>query len=149
MQERRSRSNGARRRAGGTALLLVGAAVAALAANGPDEEALRALLYAPNRDADGRFTLDDRRRGERLDLHVRLGGYAATSVSGIEAPTAAPVTITLETASAIHGRVVDERGRGVERAQVAVQVSGRGLAGPQGAFMAMGSSASASTAVPT
>lgn len=96
-------------------------------------------------DAAGLFSIDDRLPGERLDLEVKLSGYAAKSVPGIEAPTASPITIALVKASAIRGRVVDDRGEGVARAFVMVEASGSGVAGPQGVYMGMRASARAAT----
>lgn len=69
-------------------------------------------------DGQGRFELPDLRPGDRLDLTARKTGYAPSRLRGLRAPTGEPVTLVLERAAAISGRVVDAEGHGVAEAWV-------------------------------
>lgn len=61
--------------------------------------------------SDGRFSIPDRRRGEKLEISADREGYASASLTGVTAPPLQPLTITLATSSAIEGRVVDADGK--------------------------------------
>jgi hypothetical protein len=80
--------------------------------------------------ADGVFRVSDRARGERVDLAVRRTGYTVGRLVGVVAPTDEPVTVTLQPASDVRGRVVAEGGDPVAGAQVALLLerAGGGMA---------------------
>lgn len=77
---------------------------------------------AAHSGADGFFAFTDRQAGERVDLQVRMPGFATGRLVGVEAPTPSPVEIELERPSRVSGRVVDEAGRPVANAQVGLRV---------------------------
>ncbi len=73
-------------------------------------------------DANGFFSVADRRAGGRFDLTIRRAGYARASVLGVEAPTLQPLAVRLDRASKIRGEVVDSSGRPIGGATVWVHV---------------------------
>jgi protocatechuate 3,4-dioxygenase beta subunit len=70
--------------------------------------------------ADGRFVLSDLRRGDRLRLAVSLTGYASRRLAGVEVPTPQPLEVVLAPGSRVAGRVVDDAGKPVAGAGVAL-----------------------------
>ncbi len=78
---------------------------------------------------DGRFTVRDRRAGERLDLIADAPGYMATTVPGVVAPSEEPVRVVLKQASRVSGRVVDSTGDPIEGAGVRALPEGLGGSG--------------------
>lgn len=75
---------------------------------------------------DGAFRVADRTPGQKVDLAVRRSGYTVGGVRGVVAPTEEPVTVTLQPASDVRGRVVDEDGKPVAGAQVTLMVERKG-----------------------
>ncbi|HEX6862144.1 MAG TPA: carboxypeptidase-like regulatory domain-containing protein, partial [Thermoanaerobaculia bacterium] len=61
-------------------------------------------------DAEGRFAVNDLRRGDRLDLWVRARGFLPAEVEGVAAPNAKQVAVVLDPATRVSGRVLDAAG---------------------------------------
>ncbi|MCP3961472.1 MAG: hypothetical protein GY719_26810 [bacterium] len=80
---------------------------------------------------DGHFAVKNRRAGERLDLNVAREGYVPQTVSGVVAPPEEPLSVVLQPASRVTGRVVDEDGDPI--AEAALQARPEGLGGSGGA----------------
>ncbi len=80
----------------------------------------------------GRFSLAGLHRGVRYAVAVRKEGYVPLRLSDVAAPAATPLRVTLIAIGEVAGRLVDERGKPVPHAAVAL-VRGtrtfRGLAG--------------------
>lgn len=81
-------------------------------------------------DADGRFSIPDRRAGEQVDLEVRRPGFVPRSLPGVVV-TGDPLTVQLEPAARLAGVVVGEDGAAVPRALVTAHAEA-GSAGPGG-----------------
>jgi protocatechuate 3,4-dioxygenase beta subunit len=88
--------------------------------------------------ADGAFRIADRTHGDKVDLGVTRSGFTDGRLVGVVAPTEEPVTVTLQPASDLRGRVVDEGGDAVAGASVSLTVE---RAGGGFAFMSMAGSA--------
>jgi protocatechuate 3,4-dioxygenase beta subunit len=73
--------------------------------------------------ADGGFVLDDVPAGLPLHLLVQAEGFLPAGVRGVRPPTAAPVTVRLEPAAAVRGRIADEEGEPVAGAEIGLQWS--------------------------
>jgi hypothetical protein len=71
--------------------------------------------------ADGRFAVPDLRKGDRVDLWVRVAGYRPGSVDGVAAPNEKPVRIVLDRGVRVAGRVVDPEKRPVAGADLALR----------------------------
>jgi uncharacterized GH25 family protein len=76
--------------------------------------------------ADGFFRVGDRAAGAKVDLVARKEAYSLGRLSGVTAPTAEPVTVTMAPASAVRGRVADEGGEPVSGAHVLLMVERAG-----------------------
>ncbi len=70
---------------------------------------------------DGWFALEDRRRGETIDLSVSREGYVASGARGVQVPPPNPLTITLDASSKVSGRVVDLEGKPIVGATIGLQ----------------------------
>lgn len=86
-------------------------------------------------EADGAFTLTGLLSGRRVTLRVDCEGYTSATLTGIEAPAEQPLRVTLSPVSRISGKVLDESGAPVTRAQVVAVREGKapggdGAAGP-------------------
>ncbi len=71
-------------------------------------------------DAGGRFTVRDLHRGDQPDLLVRVKGFLPGEVKGVTVPVAAPLTIVLDPATSLSGRVVDADGLPIAGAELAL-----------------------------
>ncbi len=76
--------------------------------------------------ADGFFSVGGRAAGEKVDLAVRRSGYTVERAAGVVAPTAEPVVVTLQPASSVRGRVVDDQGEPIAQASVQLNVERAG-----------------------
>ncbi|MFQ5528253.1 MAG: carboxypeptidase regulatory-like domain-containing protein [Thermoanaerobaculia bacterium] len=76
--------------------------------------------------ADGFFRAGDRRPGEKVDLIFRKSGYAMETMSAVEAPPFEPVTVEMESAAIVSGRVLDPSGAGIAQAQIRATGEGGG-----------------------
>ncbi|MFL6197864.1 MAG: carboxypeptidase regulatory-like domain-containing protein [Thermoanaerobaculia bacterium] len=81
-------------------------------------ETLRRREPATTTDEAGRFAIADVARGQRVSLLLAREGYVPSWVQGVEAPTARPLTVALERASRLRGRVEDAAGEPVPGASV-------------------------------
>ena len=79
--------------------------------------------------ADGGFTLTGLPEGQPITLVVSGEGYLSATRQGIRAPAERPLRVTLSPGSRISGRVVDESGAPVTRAQVLAVYEGGGPGG--------------------
>lgn len=87
--------------------------------------------------ADGHFSLDGRRPGEKVNLLAQRSGFAAHMFPGISVPPEQPLVLTLSATGAIEGRVEDRSGKPIPLAQVELfpgRGRGGGLFGPRGGF---------------
>lgn len=75
--------------------------------------------------AEGRFNLEDLRRGDRVDLVIHRNGFLPAAARGLEAPSPQPLTVVLEPAAAVRGVVVDEQGETVAGAGIELDWQGR------------------------
>lgn len=78
---------------------------------------------------DGGFTLTGLQEGQPVTLVVSGEGYLSATLLGIRAPAERPLRVTLSPGSRISGRVVDESGAPVTRAQVLAVYEGGGRGG--------------------
>lgn len=88
-------------------------------------------------DAEGGFSLEDLPPGRAVRLLVDGQGYLP-AVAAFEGPAGETVTVVLEAAAQVSGRVVDALGAGVSGAQVSLRPLGR----PEGERTARGRSLS-------
>jgi uncharacterized GH25 family protein len=79
--------------------------------------------------ADGGFTLAGLPEGQPVTLFVSGEGYSSATLKGIPIPAERPLRVTLSPGSRISGRVVDESGAPVTRAQVLAVPEGPGGGG--------------------
>jgi hypothetical protein len=68
--------------------------------------------------ADGSFTLGGLAPGQPITVRAWREGYTAATLQGVQIPAEKPLRVTLKAASRISGRVIDESGSPVSRAQV-------------------------------
>jgi uncharacterized GH25 family protein len=78
---------------------------------------------------DGGFTLTGLPEGRPVALVVSGEGYLSAALRGISIPAEHPLRVTLSPGSRISGRVVDESGAPVTRAQVLAVYEGQGPGG--------------------
>lgn len=71
-------------------------------------------------DRDGRFTIDSLPQDQLVDLVTTAEGFATHESLGHRTPTEQPVVIALSPGSTVHGRVIDDGGRGLGSAHVQV-----------------------------
>ena len=69
-------------------------------------------------DAGGEFTVAELREGERLDLLFRGAGYRAGWLRQVAVPTSEVLSIELERAASVRGRVIDEADEPIAGASV-------------------------------
>jgi hypothetical protein len=81
-------------------------------------ETLRQREPAATADESGRFAIPDVARGRMVNVLVARDGYVPFWVEGVEAPTAKPLSVVLEMASRLRGRVEDVSGEPVPGASV-------------------------------
>jgi hypothetical protein len=98
-----------------------GPATARFLAAGAEEECAETLS-----GADGSFTLTGLPEGQAVTLYVSAEGYLSAARQGIKVPAEQPLRVTLSPGSRIAGRVVDESGAPVTRAQVLAVHEGDG-----------------------
>lgn len=82
------------------------------------ESALRGRRPDTVTGRDGRFALDDLHRGAPHHMLVEADGYLRKEVRGVRPPGRGPISIRLEPAAVLRGRVVDEAGEAVSGAVV-------------------------------
>jgi protocatechuate 3,4-dioxygenase beta subunit len=82
------------------------------------ERALKKRKPAVAAGADGRFLLEDLAQAVPIHLAVRAEGFLTALARDIRPPTAQPLTIRLEPAAVLRGRVVDEAGKPVPGARI-------------------------------
>lgn len=70
--------------------------------------------------SDGWFEIPDRREGESFDLSASRAGYVAIETNGVKVPLTEPLTITLQAASIVSGKVTDPEGRPIAGATLAM-----------------------------
>lgn len=75
---------------------------------------------------DGRFVVEDRAEGEKLEVAVTKDGYVAADLGTVTVPNERPLEVTLRPASRILGRVVDGDRRPVAEAHLLAQKDGHG-----------------------
>lgn len=103
---------------------------AAIRWSGPGGDRLRALRMRLGREvpslssgADGRFAISDLASGAPLNLSVTREGYGEARLTGVVPgadPAEPPVEVVLEPAFAVRGTVLDEAGRPIAEASVAL-----------------------------
>ncbi|HYH47126.1 MAG TPA: carboxypeptidase-like regulatory domain-containing protein, partial [Thermoanaerobaculia bacterium] len=81
-------------------------------------ETLRQREPAATADESGRFAITDVARERMVNVLLAREGYVPFWVAGVEAPTARPLSVVLETASRLRGRVEDVSGEPVPGASV-------------------------------
>lgn len=105
--------------------------LAALAARrGPDDLTPDAVT-----GGDGRFAVDDRHKGERVDVVAVKDGYVTARLAGVTVPPEEPLVLVMHATSRATGRVIDGSKRPVAHAVVAVRTAqrgGPGFGGPGG-----------------
>jgi len=79
--------------------------------------------------ADGGFTLAGLAPGQPVIVHAWREGYTAATLQGVQIPAEKPLRVILKAASRISGRIVDETGSPVSRAQVLAVPEARGPGG--------------------
>lgn len=82
------------------------------------ERALKQRKPVTSTAADGRFSLDDLAKAVPIHLAIRAEGFLTAQARDLRPPTAQPLTIRLEPAAVLRGRVVDEAGDPVAGARV-------------------------------
>lgn len=82
--------------------------------------------------ADGGFTITGLPEGRPVTLLVSGEGYISATFQGIQVPAERPLRVTLSPGSRISGRIVDESGTPVTRAQVLTLPEGPGGGGTAG-----------------
>jgi hypothetical protein len=103
---------------------------------GPELRPLKFEMASPSRQADavsgadGRFSLPDLRRGDRVELGIRKSGYSVAFLQGVAVPTKEPVLVTLARTSRVTGQVVDPEGRPIARAELDLRSERPGERGP-------------------
>jgi hypothetical protein len=86
----------------------------------PRDAMLRERKPDTSTGPDGRFALADLPRGTPYDLLVEADGYLRAEVHGVRPPGRGPVLVRLEPVAALRGRVIDEAGKPVSGAVVAL-----------------------------
>ncbi len=69
-------------------------------------------------DADGQFALRGLEPGVKVLLHGEQDGFLPATLEVEFLPSSEPVLLTLKTAAALHGKVIDEEARPVESARL-------------------------------
>lgn len=90
-----------------------GMVLARFLAAGAEDESAETLS-----GADGGFTLTGLPEGQPVTVVVSAEGYISATLQGVQVPAERPLRVTLSSGSRISGRVVDESGAPVTRAQV-------------------------------
>jgi uncharacterized GH25 family protein len=101
-----------------------GMTLARFFAAGAQEESLETRT-----GADGGFTLAGLPEGRPVTVQVSGKGYSSATLPGIQVPPEPPLRVTLSPSSRISGRIVDESGTPVTRAQVLAVAEGGGPGG--------------------
>jgi len=99
---------------------------AAVAARKPNASGIRAedlasgdeMLAEAVSDRSGRFALHGLATGDTIDIVARHAGYVPATAGRVELPPTANLTLTLERAARVAGRVVSDRGENVPGAVV-------------------------------
>lgn len=86
--------------------------------------------------ADGWFSVEDLRAGDKVDLVVSRAGYSEQRLDGVEVPPPAPLEIQLRPASTISGTVVDPEEQPIPGASITALRSAGGARGGGMVFMA-------------
>ena len=78
-------------------------------------------------DVDGHFVVEDLRPESLVNLSINLQGYLGRSMTGVGVPPEEPLTVVLEPAATLTGKVVDEQGDPVSQALVLLVKDGAGF----------------------